>query len=589
MRVLGIETTCDETAAAVVGTGYRRARRDPLQRGAEPDRRACRLWRRGAGDRRPRACGGDRPPRRAGARRTPACTIDEIDGIAAAAGPGPDRRRARRAHHRQGAGAGDPQAAPRRQPPRGACADGAADRRDRLPVSPPPRLGRAHAARGGARRRRLRAPRHDDRRRDRRGLRQGREAARPRLSGRPAGRAGGAEAATRSASRCRGRCTAGPSRTSPSPGSRPRCGSRPSASRRSAPRDVADLCASFQAAIVDVVVDRTRVGLRAFREAAGHPTALVVAGGVAANQAIRSALAAVRGGIGPQARGAAARAVRRQRRHDRLGGARAPAARPRRRPDGARPGPLAPRHEPRRGRRQGLCHDDSASRARAPGARRSPTWRPAAGATSSSGCAIPPRRPRSRRSAGTRAPSRASRSTTAGPADRRPGGSRRRRRRAPRHPGPDDAGGGRPAGGGPAGRDRPWCSAPRAWSAARTSSSATWSGRCGPARRSRPCRARASRATSRAGADRRDPGLRAIRRLRGPAGAPALGRGLPGLPPHRPARRRDRRRREERAGDRAAAPWRAAVSARAPRRRSSPAASRSSCASRSRTGPSPTP
>jgi N6-L-threonylcarbamoyladenine synthase len=56
------------------------------------------------------------------------------------------------------------------------------------------------------------------------------------------------------------------------------------------PSDVADLCASFQAAIVDVVIDRTRVGLRAFREAAGHPTALVVAGGVAANQAIRAAL-----------------------------------------------------------------------------------------------------------------------------------------------------------------------------------------------------------------------------------------------------------------------------------------------------------
>jgi N6-L-threonylcarbamoyladenine synthase len=56
------------------------------------------------------------------------------------------------------------------------------------------------------------------------------------------------------------------------------------------PSDVADLCASFQAAIVDVIIDRTRVGLRAFREAAGHPTALVVAGGVAANQAIRTAL-----------------------------------------------------------------------------------------------------------------------------------------------------------------------------------------------------------------------------------------------------------------------------------------------------------
>ncbi|HEV2558325.1 MAG TPA: tRNA (adenosine(37)-N6)-threonylcarbamoyltransferase complex transferase subunit TsaD [Microvirga sp.] len=54
--------------------------------------------------------------------------------------------------------------------------------------------------------------------------------------------------------------------------------------------DVADLCASFQAAVVDAVVDRTRVGLRAFRAAAGHPTALVVAGGVAANGAMRAAL-----------------------------------------------------------------------------------------------------------------------------------------------------------------------------------------------------------------------------------------------------------------------------------------------------------
>jgi N6-L-threonylcarbamoyladenine synthase len=54
--------------------------------------------------------------------------------------------------------------------------------------------------------------------------------------------------------------------------------------------DIADLCASFQAAIVDVVVDRTRVGLRAFREIAGHPAALVVAGGVAANQGMRQGL-----------------------------------------------------------------------------------------------------------------------------------------------------------------------------------------------------------------------------------------------------------------------------------------------------------
>jgi N6-L-threonylcarbamoyladenine synthase len=54
--------------------------------------------------------------------------------------------------------------------------------------------------------------------------------------------------------------------------------------------DVADLCASFQAAVVDVVVDRTRVALRLFGERAGKPTTLVVAGGVAANQAVRRAL-----------------------------------------------------------------------------------------------------------------------------------------------------------------------------------------------------------------------------------------------------------------------------------------------------------
>jgi len=55
-------------------------------------------------------------------------------------------------------------------------------------------------------------------------------------------------------------------------------------------RDICDLCAGFQAAVVDVVVDRTRVALRLFTEIAGHPSALVVAGGVAANQAMRHAL-----------------------------------------------------------------------------------------------------------------------------------------------------------------------------------------------------------------------------------------------------------------------------------------------------------
>jgi N6-L-threonylcarbamoyladenine synthase len=55
-------------------------------------------------------------------------------------------------------------------------------------------------------------------------------------------------------------------------------------------KDVADLCASFQQAVVDVVQDRLRAGLRIFRAQYGAPTALVAAGGVAANQAIRKVL-----------------------------------------------------------------------------------------------------------------------------------------------------------------------------------------------------------------------------------------------------------------------------------------------------------
>jgi len=49
----------------------------------------------------------------------------------------------------------------------------------------------------------------------------------------------------------------------------------------------ADLTASFQQAVIDCLVDRTRIAI----EAMESPSALVVAGGVASNQAIRAALA----------------------------------------------------------------------------------------------------------------------------------------------------------------------------------------------------------------------------------------------------------------------------------------------------------
>jgi len=55
-------------------------------------------------------------------------------------------------------------------------------------------------------------------------------------------------------------------------------------------KDVRDLCAAFQQAICDVIMDRLRAGLKIFRERFGTPSALVAAGGVAANQTIRKIL-----------------------------------------------------------------------------------------------------------------------------------------------------------------------------------------------------------------------------------------------------------------------------------------------------------
>ncbi len=55
-------------------------------------------------------------------------------------------------------------------------------------------------------------------------------------------------------------------------------------------RDVDDLCASFQAAVEDVLYDRTGNAIEAFRAVHSKPSTLVVAGGVAANQAVRARL-----------------------------------------------------------------------------------------------------------------------------------------------------------------------------------------------------------------------------------------------------------------------------------------------------------
>jgi N6-L-threonylcarbamoyladenine synthase len=59
------------------------------------------------------------------------------------------------------------------------------------------------------------------------------------------------------------------------------------------PQDISDLCAGFQAAVLESTADRLRVGLKLFAQRFGPPRALVAAGGVAANQAIRGALQSV--------------------------------------------------------------------------------------------------------------------------------------------------------------------------------------------------------------------------------------------------------------------------------------------------------
>ena len=55
----------------------------------------------------------------------------------------------------------------------------------------------------------------------------------------------------------------------------------------------ADLCAGFQAAVTDCLAEKTRRALAEFQSSHAAPTRLVVAGGVAANQTIRSALEGV--------------------------------------------------------------------------------------------------------------------------------------------------------------------------------------------------------------------------------------------------------------------------------------------------------
>ena len=217
MLVLGIETTCDETAAAVVERTGDGPGQNPVQYRAVADQRACRLRRRGAGDRRARPCRGAGPHHRqgdGGGRQD----LQRDRRHRGGRGPRPDRRRDRRPHHRQGDRAGQRQAADGDQPPRGPCADRAADGGDRnFPIacsSPPaatPRSWRCAASAITP----CSAPRWT--------TPSARPSTRPRScwgSAIPADRRSRRKrrAATPRGSRCRGRCTAAPSRIFRCPG-----------------------------------------------------------------------------------------------------------------------------------------------------------------------------------------------------------------------------------------------------------------------------------------------------------------------------------------------------------------------------------
>ena len=115
--------------------------------------------------------------------------------------------------------------------------------------------------------------------------------------------------------------------------------------------DRADLAASFQTAVTDVLVDRTSNAIAMLRDSDVEPTALVVAGGVAANSEIRrriEELAAARG----LALNLPRPALHRQCGDDRLGRHRAARARPHRSTRCIAARALAPRRGRRAGRRR---------------------------------------------------------------------------------------------------------------------------------------------------------------------------------------------------------------------------------------------
>ena len=144
MRILAIETSCDETAAAVVEDGRDRQELG----GVQPGRPARPLRRRGARGGRP---GPPRPAHPGGGPRpwpAPASPGRDLDAVAATIGPGPDRLPPGRRQRGQGLRPGVGRALRRRQPPGGPPARRLprGSRRWPLPAVGAAGVGRPHPA-----------------------------------------------------------------------------------------------------------------------------------------------------------------------------------------------------------------------------------------------------------------------------------------------------------------------------------------------------------------------------------------------------------------------------------------------------------
>ena len=221
--VLGIETSCDETAVALVDGG-RRVLAETLF--SQLERHA--------------PFGGVVPEIAARAHveildrliaqhhaRSRASRFPQLAAVAATAGPGPDRRPDRRPDDGARDRLGAPPAAARDQPSGGPCADRAADRRRRFPLPSAAGLGRPLPAPGG--RGRSGATGGSARRSTTRWAR--RSTRPPRCWGwafRAGRRSSRRRGRDRRATICRARCGASRAATSRSPGSRRRCARRSS-------------------------------------------------------------------------------------------------------------------------------------------------------------------------------------------------------------------------------------------------------------------------------------------------------------------------------------------------------------------------